>query len=270
MALTYRRHSNVGPNWNRNSTFPPLSATGASHRAPSPANNHGSMQPGSFSVLKTSISSSPALSISRPTSERSMLYQSTSKSIVSPYSTIPTVSEEPAVNGEQIHPEKGIEEKASVKEEFNLVRAKEPAVIRTSVKADSVGKGKEPAVIRSRPIFHANLEEAKKYHQNRLKSLNGSSKKNPISCEEIISRYCDHFNFQLPILEVIRYKESPTTKKRVFLRIKRRLVGIGEEKWRIAEMLRHSKLSIRAFLQKLQVTYNKDSNPTFNSNNISM
>ncbi|KAA1118920.1 hypothetical protein PGT21_010324 [Puccinia graminis f. sp. tritici] len=263
MAMAYRRHSNAGPNWNRNSTFPPA----ATNRAPSPSFNQRSM-PSSLLPLKPSVSRSPSLSVTRPTSDKSLLYQSTSNAEeASPYS-IPPVAEEPCDQQEdQTRSQERPKEKPRTKED-NLGKGKEPALVRnrpvyhanrqavassysiafvseepyknqeqarseegsrekTSTKEDHSGKAKkEPAIVRTRPIFHANLEEAKKYHENRLKNSSSTGKKRPISSEEILSRYCDHFNFQLPILEVIRCKEK--TRKRVFLRIKRRLVGIGE------------------------------------------
>ncbi|OAV92687.1 hypothetical protein, variant [Puccinia triticina 1-1 BBBD Race 1] len=269
MATAYRRHSNSGSNWNQNSTFSPRETT-PSLRAPSPSFNHRSMQ-SSLWPLKASASCSPSLSISRATSQKSLLYQSTSNSVASPHS-IPPVPED-LYDQEQARPKEGSKEKTSTKDD-TLEKGKNPAIVRnrpifnatrqavassysippvseepcsqqqtssedgskdkSSSKEETSGKGKEPAIVRTRPIFHANLEEAKKYHQNRLKSLS-LSKKTPVSCEEIISRYCDHFNFQLPILEVIRCKES--TRKRVFLRIKRRLVGIGEGQTTFEAML---------------------------------
>lgn len=206
--MAYRRYSNDGPSWQRNSTFPP----GAKHnRAPSPAfMNPRSMQ-GSLSAFKSIVTASPSQISHRPTSEKSTLYQSTSKDVSSPYVTPPASAE--SSTSKQPRSEGGTKD-------------------RTEIRGDTVSKGKEPAIV-TRPIFHSNLEEAKKYHENRLKNL--APKKNLVSCEEIISRYCDHFKFQLPTLEVIRYKES--TKRRVFLRIKRRLVGIGEGQTTFEAML---------------------------------
>ncbi|PLW17505.1 hypothetical protein PCANC_07989 [Puccinia coronata f. sp. avenae] len=218
MAMAYRRYSNDSPSWNRNATFPPL--PGAVHnRAPSPAFMNPRTMPNSQLPYKTSIIAAPSFTKNyRPSSENSTLYQSTSKAIASPDS-IPPVTEEAPV----------IEERSNLEQTRILEVPKE----KIEIKQDNTRKGKEPAIVRTRPIFHANLEEARKYHENRLKNL--SAKRTPVSCEEIVSRYCDQFNFQLPTLEVIRYKES--AKRRVFLRIKRRLVGIGEGQTTFEAML---------------------------------
>ncbi|MBW0534083.1 hypothetical protein O181_073798 [Austropuccinia psidii MF-1] len=95
-------------------------------------------------------------------------------------------------------------------------------------------KGKRMSGIKSEDIrsIESVLEECKDPRnrpqsenlQPRLRVARGNSK--PVCCEEIVVRYCDEFDFQLPILQLVSHKNS--RKKVVILEIKRRLVGIGE------------------------------------------
>lgn len=176
------------------------------------------MMNSSISMAKLRKPHSPTLGqVAGPIPERPLLHQSTSKAMMTP-----STSSTRVILGD---PNNRSSPDSNSRQESRHETYQQPI--------EYQGKGKEPLVVRTRPIFHANLEEAKKYHQNQLKSP--SPKKITISTEEVISRYCDHFKFQLPTLEVDRSKE--TGKKKVFLTIKRRLLGIGEGRTTFEAML---------------------------------